>query len=113
MTSQLRASAYGAALSTAYNDLEQIRAQAAELLVRRDQMEKAVAALKWMVETGGAATSQPAAEAPTAFHEASSTHAHRGHQPVSVAAAGHRKREAVTDPLQQQIDHALGLAALA
>jgi|GEM_PF-4539975 len=114
MSAELRGPAYRAALSEAYLELDQICERIAQLRTRKEQLERASAALQSMM---GAAVQQqpeqPAAEqvevqaavpapAPAPVYE----------MPVHAPVA-ERRRESSADPLQRHIDQALGMAALA
>lgn len=100
MTAQLRGPAYRAALTEAYRELDEICVRLDELRVRKERIEKAATALQELVGAMGAAPAQaqPATPAPSHVYEMPSNE---------------RRQEQVTDPLQQQINHALGMAALA
>lgn len=112
MSAELRGSAFRAAFAEAQRELEEI-AQRFDLLMRRKELlEVAIAALEPMMSLQAV---QPSARelvtqpAPAAAEP----------EPAPVTAAvvemptNDRKRDVVTDPLQRQINQALGLAALA
>jgi len=100
MTALLRGPAYRAALSEAHRELEGICERLAELRVRKERVEKAVTALRELVTPPSflAPESQPALPAPGPEYE--------------MQPSGHWQ-ELTTDPLQRQINNALGMAALA
>jgi len=101
MTAQLRGPAYRAALGEAYRELDEICARLAELRVRKEQIEKAATALQALVSANSA-------EAPESYQPAMPAPS-----PVYEMPSNERRQEQVTDPLQKQINHALGMAALA
>jgi hypothetical protein len=100
MTAQLRGPAYRAALSEAYRELDEICERLAELRVRKERIEKAAVALQELVSAMSAVPAQGQPAMPV-------------HTPVYEMPSNDRRQEQVTDPLQRQINHALGMAALA
>lgn len=108
MPAEFRGSAYRAALSEANLELEQLCERLAVLRVRKEQLEGVVTALEPLMTAQAMRSAAPepgVAPAPVA------------HQASVVEMPTERKREtpreAPMDPLQRQINQALGRAALA
>jgi hypothetical protein len=111
MSAELRGPAYRAALSEAYLELDQICERIAQLRMRKEQLERASAALQTMMEAP--AQQQPMApqiEVREAVPAPSPAPVYEMPTHVPIAE---RQRESPADPLQRHIDQALGMAALA
>lgn len=103
MPAELRGPAYRAALSEAYLELDQICERIAALRARKERLDAVVVALQPVViaSTASAATAPAPAAHPAPVVE---MHPERRRE---------ARREVATDPLQRQINQALGMAALA
>lgn len=112
MSVELRGPAFRAAFNEAQQELVEI-AQRFDLLLRRKaQLETAIAALEPMMSLQAAqpSTREPATQSSPAVVAPAPTPATAA---VVEMPTTDRKRDVVTDPLQRQINQALGLAALA
>lgn len=117
MSAELRGSAYRAALSEAYVELDQICERIAQLRTRKEQLERASVALQSMM--GAAAQQQPVATHVEVQEVVAAPAQAPAPAPAPVfempvhAPVAERRRESSADPLQRHIDQALGMAALA
>lgn len=110
MSSELRSPAFRAALAEAQRELEEITERYAMLSRRKELLEFAVASLEPMMSSR---STQPFV--PQTIAEPALVLEQPAPAPASVVEmpSSDRKREVITDPLQRQINQALGLAALA
>ncbi len=106
MSAELRGPAYRAALSEAYLELDEICERIAQLRTRKEQLERASAALQAMMGERQV-QAQPLEEQAHAKQEVAPP------APVYQMPTTERRREVSSDPLQRHIDQALGMAALA
>lgn len=112
MTAELRGPAFRAALNEALRELDEINEKLVILHARRQLLEAASDALKPMVNSRFAQHVAQEKTTPQSLEYAEPTSAPAS-APVLEMPAADKPREAVTDPLQRQINQALGLAALA
>ena len=112
MSVELRGPAFRAAFTEAQRELEEIAQRFDVLMRRKIQLEAAVVALEPMMSLQVVQPSvrESVTQTSSAVPEAAPTPT-----PASVVEmpTNDRKRDVVTDPLQRQINQALGLAALA
>lgn len=108
MPAEFRGPAYRAALSEANLELEQLCERLAALRVRKGQLQGVVTALEplMIAQLVQSVSPEPVAAPVQVTHQASV---------VKMPAERKREtpREAPMDPLQRQINQALGMAALA
>ena len=112
MSVELRGPAFRAALNEAQQELEEIAQRFEQLSHRKVQLETAIAALDPMMSLQAVQTS-----ARESVKQFSPTGAEPTQTPAPAAVVemptNDRKRDVAADPLQRQINQALGLAALA
>jgi hypothetical protein len=112
MSVELRGPAFRAAFNEAQQELEEITQRFELLLRRKALLETAIAALEPMMSLRAVQTSarESVRQSSPAVAEPTPTPA-----PAAVVEmpTNDRKRDVAADPLQRQINQALGLAALA
>ena len=107
--------AYKAALDSAFGELEQIAQRMTELRAKKQIIEVAVNALRPIVEAASEAPSpshQAVAPAAPVFEITSKSHA-VAPEPVAAVNRQEAQPKFAGGSLEDQINHALGLAALA